>query len=336
MAQTLVEASKGSNDTLAVGVIELLTKLSPVLARLPFETIEGNGLTYRVETTRAGAKFYQVGDTWVESTPTTTPATANLSILGGDADVDRFLEKTRSKPNDLMMEAIESKTKEIKETYEAELVYGYLTGAISTGFDGLQYLVRRNGSTAGSTNVNPNTVAVATASGTSKLLSLERMDYAQELLIGGDPAFWLLSGLMLRSIRKYLKGVGAYSVADFGNGPVEQYNGIPFLVSNQVRNNESADLQYGVNEGGTAVYGHNYADTDGGDDDGGTSIFLVSTDSKCLRGIQNGQLEVVTIGDLETKDAERRRIKWYCGIMLQNILGVTKVTGIDADGVVTA
>jgi len=41
-------------------------------------------------------------------------------------------------------------------------------------------------------------------------------------------------------------------------------------------------------------------------------------------------ITVDQIGKLETKDAERVRIKWYPGLMLQNIITSSKVTGIDA------
>ena len=127
MAMTLVEASKYSNDVLQKGVIELLVKDDPILERLQFKTIKGNGLTYNVETTMSGADFYAVGDTWVESTSTVTPTTAVTTILGGDADVDNFLKATRSDTNDLMGEQIDAKIKTIRRTFNETLLYGYVT-----------------------------------------------------------------------------------------------------------------------------------------------------------------------------------------------------------------
>jgi len=51
MALTLAEASKLSNDMLLQGVVETIVKDSPILQRLPFIEIVGNGLTYnQVET----------------------------------------------------------------------------------------------------------------------------------------------------------------------------------------------------------------------------------------------------------------------------------------------
>ncbi len=47
MALTLTEAAKLSNDVLLKGVIETLVKDSPILQKLPFIEIVGNGLTYK-------------------------------------------------------------------------------------------------------------------------------------------------------------------------------------------------------------------------------------------------------------------------------------------------
>ncbi len=47
MALTLAEASKRSNDILRQGVVETSVKDSPILQRLPFIEIVGNGLTYK-------------------------------------------------------------------------------------------------------------------------------------------------------------------------------------------------------------------------------------------------------------------------------------------------
>jgi hypothetical protein len=63
MALTLAEAAKLSNDILMQGVVETIVKDSPVLQRLPFIEIVGNGLTYNRENTLPDIDFYDVGDT---------------------------------------------------------------------------------------------------------------------------------------------------------------------------------------------------------------------------------------------------------------------------------
>ncbi|MBI4297011.1 MAG: phage major capsid protein, partial [Chloroflexi bacterium] len=81
MALTLAEAAKLSNDTLLLGVIETIIYESPVLQALPFIEVLGNGLTYNRENAAPTAAFYNVGDTWAESTPTFTQVTTSLTIL---------------------------------------------------------------------------------------------------------------------------------------------------------------------------------------------------------------------------------------------------------------
>src|SRR3990172_11998144 len=135
MALVLEEAAKLSNDMLLQGVVETIIKESPVLQRLPFIEIVGNGLTYNQEKTLPGIDFYDVGDTWTESTPTFEQLTANLKIMGGDADVDNFLKVTRSNLQDLEAAVVELKAKALRDKFDESFVYGDST-ANPKQFDG--------------------------------------------------------------------------------------------------------------------------------------------------------------------------------------------------------
>src|SRR4030066_425492 len=136
MAMTLAEAVKLSNDLLLQGVVETIVKDSPVLQKLPFVEIVGNGLTYNRENALPTVDFYDVGDTWAESTPTFTQVTANLKIMGGDADVDNFLKATRSNIQDLEAAVIELKAKALKDKFEDTFLYGD-SAQNAKQFDGL-------------------------------------------------------------------------------------------------------------------------------------------------------------------------------------------------------
>jgi hypothetical protein len=146
----------------------------------------------------------------------------------------------------------------------------------------------------------------------------------------------VMSKLMRRSINKYLRGVGGLTHEDAANGQVQTLFGIPVTTTEHIRDNESADLQYGTNEASAAVYGHNYADSAGDDDDGGTTIFCIRFAPEAVCGIQSQGITTDRLGNLETKDAQRVRIKWYPGLMFQKLISSSKVTGIDANGTVTA
>lgn len=165
MALTLDEAAKLSNDMLLQGVVETIIKDSPVLQRLPFIELAGNGLTYNRENTLPEIDFYDVGDTWAESTPTFDQITTTLRIMGGDADVDNFLKATRSNLQDLEAAVIELKAKALKDKFEETFVYGDSV-ANTKQFDGLRKLV--DTTTAGSQ------VVAMGASGAT--LTLDKLD----------------------------------------------------------------------------------------------------------------------------------------------------------------
>src|SRR5262245_61279633 len=111
MALTLAEAAKLSNDVVVAGVYETVVKESPILERLPFVDMVGNALTYNRENAMAAAAWFAVGDSWTESTPTFTQVASTLTILGGDADVDQYLQKSRSNVQDLTAVILELKAK---------------------------------------------------------------------------------------------------------------------------------------------------------------------------------------------------------------------------------
>ena len=100
MALLLAEAAKLSNDMVQRGVIETILEESPILTMLPFETIEGNSFKYNQETTLGAAQFYAVNSTWSEAASTFTQQTANLAILGGDADGYRRCSGSHQVRND--------------------------------------------------------------------------------------------------------------------------------------------------------------------------------------------------------------------------------------------
>jgi hypothetical protein len=106
MALTKVEAAKLTQDLMVRGVIDTIVRDSPLFQVLPFMDVVGSAVTYNREATNPAASFYDVGDTWTEATPTFTQVTAPLRIMGGDADIDRFLQQTYADPNDLEVEMI--------------------------------------------------------------------------------------------------------------------------------------------------------------------------------------------------------------------------------------
>src|SRR5574341_2189610 len=193
MALTLAEAAKLSNDVLLTGVIETIIKDSPVLQRLPFIEIVGNGLTYNRENAAASAAFFDVGDTWTESTPTFTQQTVVLKIMGGDADIDNFLIATRSNLQDLEAAVVELKAKAVRQLFEQTFVTGDIT-ANAKAFDGLDRLT----DAAQSLSMGAN----------GGSLTLDKMDEVIDLVKGGKPEILLMSRRSRRILNKLARNSG--------------------------------------------------------------------------------------------------------------------------------
>src|SRR3990172_4613256 len=199
MALTLVEAAKLSNDILLTGVVETIIKDSPILQRMPFIEIVGNGLTYNRENAAPSAAFFDVGDTWTESTPTFTQQTVALKIMGGDADIDNFLIATRSNLQDLQTEVIQLKAKAVRDLFEQTFVTGDAT-ANPKSFDGLDKLV--DAAQSISMGVNGGS------------LTLDKLDELIDLVKGGKPDILVMSRRSRRSVNKLARTPGSFLEAD--------------------------------------------------------------------------------------------------------------------------
>ena len=194
MALTLAEAAKLSNDMLLAGVIETIIYESPVLQILPFIEIVGNGLTYNRENAAATAAFYDVGDTWAESTPTFAQVTATLKILGGDADVDNFLAVTRSNIQDLEAAIVQLKGKAVQLKFDDSFINGD-TAVDAKAFDGIDKLC-----------ASGQTVSMGTNGAT---LTLEKLDELIDKVKSGKPGILLMSRRSRRKLTSLSRASGS-------------------------------------------------------------------------------------------------------------------------------
>lgn len=293
MALTLTEASKLSNDILQTGVIETAVFESPVLQQLPFIEIVGNGLTYNRENVAATASYFDVGDSWTESTPTFTQITATLRILGGDADIDNFLRTTRSNLQDLETTIVELKAKAVQRRFDDTFVNGDIT-VDAKGFDGIDRLT-----------VGGQTVSMGANGGT---LTLEKLDELIDRVKPGKPDLLLLSKRSRRKLNSLSRSSASLLESDrnqFGQ-MVQYYDGIPLGPNEWISDAKSV-----------------------GTSNDCSTIFAMQFGEGGLAGITApGGIQVERIGSLEAKDASRVRVKWYVSLALFNTLKLAKLTGV--------
>jgi len=290
---TKAEAAKLTNDMFLRGVIETIIKESMVLDLLPFMEVTGTAVTYNRESTMPASSFYAPLDTWNEAAPTFTQKTATLSILGGDADVDNFLQQTYADPNDLEAAVIESRAKSIAHKWSDTFFNGTVAGDANS-FDGLATITPSG-----------QTVDMAT---NGAALTLDKMDELIDTVVPGRPDALLMAKRTRRKLSSLRRASGNLLETDvdaFGRRALF-YDGIPIVVDDWI----PTDEDQGTTTGSCS------------------SIYAVKFGSSGIMGIENGGIQVQEVGELETKDATRHRIKWYAGIILLSELGIARLEGI--------
>lgn len=305
MALTLTEAAKLSNDILLQGVVETIVKESPILQELPFIEIVGNGLTYNQEKTLPTIDFYDVGDTWAESTPTFEQITATLKIMGGDADVDNFLKATRSNLQDLEVAVLELKAKATRHKFEETFIYGD-SSVNAKQFDGLKKLID-------TATASDQVIAMAATGAT---LTLAKLDELIDAIKGGKPDMLLMSRRSRRKINALVRAAGSGMMEtdrDKWGNFIQLWNGIPIGISDWILDTHTlvASLE-------TATIG-----------DTCSTIYALQFGEGALCGLTApGHLTVEPIGSLETKDASRTRIKWYVSLALFSSIKAAALIGV--------
>jgi HK97 family phage major capsid protein len=294
MAMTKTEAAKLTNDILLRGVIETIIQDSSILTMLPFEDVTGTAVTYNRENAAPSVDWYTVGDTWTESTPTFSQETAVLKILGGDADVDNFLQQTYRNPNDLEAEVISQKAKAVAYEF-SQTFYDGDEGSNAKQFDGLVNLVQVS-----------QEISMGTNGGA---LTLDKMDELIDLVKPGRPDALCMAKRTRRKLSSLRRSSGNLLETDvdmFGRRALF-YDGIPILVDDFIPIDETQGTE-------TAA----------------SSIYAIKFGRQGVMGLENGGIQVERVGELETKDATRTRVKWYCGMALFGTLGLARLAGITA------
>lgn len=294
MAMTKVESAKLTQDLLLRGVVETVVKESQLLQLLPFLEVTGTAVTYNREATMPAAAFYDVGDTWAEATPTFTQVTAGLKILGGDADVDNFLQATYATPHDIEAEAIASRAKAVAHAYTSAFYNG--DSAVDTkSFDGLTKAIPAGQTLAAGANGGQ--------------LTLDLVDQVIDLVKPGKPDALLISKRTRRKLSALRRASGNLLETDvnaFGQRALF-YDGIPLVVDEFI-----SDTQTKGTSGAacSSMYALKFGQGVG------------------VMGLEHGGIQVERVGELETKDATRTRIKWYAGLAVFSELGVSRLEGI--------
>ena len=305
------EADKMSNNQLIAGVIEEIIERDDLFAVLPFVRVNGKAYVYHREdvgasnniTLGAGLPtFLNPNDTVVEGAVPFVEVVTKLRILAGDVDVDKFLQEVESDTNDQMAIQIAKKAKAVGRAFHNALANGD-SSVVTTSFDGIKAI---------SSNAQANVAQTIVAGTNGAALTLSMLDQLIDAVPNGPDVLVMRRGT-IRAFRALLRASGGarpddFMVPQFGR-PMLTHNGVPILMNDFLPGNETV----GSSNVTTSIYAMRLNEVDG------------------LHGLYGGAdagLRIEDVGTVQNKDANRIRVKWYCGMALKSSKSMARMTGI--------
>lgn len=304
-AVTLAEAATLSENDLQRGVIETFIQESRVLDRIPFLPINGNAYAYNEEATLPGVEFRAVNAAYAESTGTVNQKTETLVILGGDADVDRFIVQTRGNLNDQRAVQTRMKVKAASYKYQDTFVNGDVA-VDANSFDGLKKRLTGNQVFAADTNgMGPVTGGQ------------DFFDQLDELIarVNGDPDALYMNRQIRSRIMSSMRRLNI-NVEPVGERQEASYQGIP-LVDIGNKADGTKIIPQTETEGTSNVASSIYA-----------VVFGEDEGDQGVTGLTNGGVMVDDLGQLDEKPVFRTRIEFYTGLAVFGGKGAARLTGV--------
>lgn len=300
---TLAESAKLALNDLVAGVIENVITVNRMFEVLPFDGISGNALAYNRENALGDVDVEGVGDTiGGKAAATFTQVTSSLTTIIGDAEVNGLIQATRSSDgNDQTAVQIASKSKSAGRKFQDMFING--TGAANQ-FNGL---------------INLCAVGQKVATGADGgALSFAFLDELLDLVTDkdGQVDYITMHARTLRSYLALLRGLGGASISDTVELPsgatVPAYRGVPIFRNDWI----PIDQVKGGGSAQTTIFAGTF-------DDGSRQHGVAGLTAETMAGIN-----VVDVGESETKDERIWRVKWYCGLALFSEKGLACADGI--------
>lgn len=319
---TLAESAKLAQNELTAGVIEDIITVNSMFEFLPFDGLTGNALQYTRENALGGVGAIEVGNTigtqdenaltagtgQARDAATFNSVSVGLTTLVGQADVNNLIQATRSGDgNDQAAVQIASKAKHLGRLYQHLLING--TDSNAEEFDGLIQLCPASQLLDSATDGSP--------------LSLASLDELMDLVTDkdGQVDYLIMPKRTIRSYKALLRALGGVTPDDVsmvvvGTDGKERkiltYDGVPIFRNDYIPVNQTQ----GAISTATSVFAGTF-------DDGSRSHGIAG-----LTADANAGVEVVDVGESETKDEHIWRVRWYCSLALFSQRGIARLKGL--------
>ncbi len=309
MAMTLAEAAKYAPTDHARGIMEAFVLESSILDRLPLMPIAGNAYSYSTEYELPGVAFRAVNEAYVESTGTIVEATERLKILGGDADVDRFLVQTTPTPlSDLRAEQEVMKVKALNYQFHDTFFNGDST-VDPKSFDGLKKRL------TGSQVLDADTNGMGPVAGGHNFL--DALDALFASVTGGADVAYANRRVLAR-IKSAGRRVGGVDVvtSDLTGKREVTWNGVPILDAGSKANGQPVIPQtetQGTSSTASSVYAVKFGQNES---------------DQATTGLINGTVDVRDLGEIDSKPVYRTRIEAYIGLATFSGQAAARLRGV--------
>lgn len=300
MAVTLAQAALLEASPLRRGAMEMFHQTSAVFDRLPLEPISGAAYAYTKDKVLPGTGFRTVNEAYVESTGVVNQDTEGLVILGGEAHVDTFIERTMdSAPEILLAGQTQMKIDSLQSTFVDSMFNGDVN-VNPKGFDGLRKRL------IGSQVLDSG--AAANSEG-----FLDDLDILFSSVAGGTPDVVYAPREILARLKSLGRKVGG---ADYINSEITgkrefTWNGVAFVDPGEHWSGRRI-LGYDATEGAD-LYAVKFAN---------------SFSDVGVLGITNGGVQVTQLGELQEKPALGVRIEFFCGLAAQGGQAAARLKGV--------
>lgn len=300
MAVTLAQAAALEPSPLRRGTLEMFSQVSTVFDRLPIEPINGAAYAYAKDKVLPGTAFRTVNEAYVESTGLVNQDTESLVILGGEAHVDTFIERTMDSSPDVLLA---NQTRMKVESLQATFVDTMFNGDVNVdpkGFDGLRKrLIGQQ--------------VIDSAAPTNSEGFLDELDELFGRVQGGAPDVVYAPQTAIAKLKSLGRKVGG---ADYINSEITgkrefTWNGVPFVDP-------------GEHWSGRAILP---ADPTSGSDFYAVKFARGFSDVGVL-GFSNGGVQVKQLGELQEKPALGVRIEFFVGMAAQGGKAAARLKGV--------